>query len=86
MTEKAYERATELRKTKSHLDKIRHIMGFPYPELNIFKYVFGFSYEQKGLRVDFVDLDEETNLELKEAILNVVSKRKREIEEELEKL
>ena len=86
MTDEIYEQATELRRTKKILDEVQHIMTFPYPEFNIFKPKFSLSYKSKHLNVDFVELDNETIKQLKEAILNVVKKRRQEIEEELEQL
>ena len=79
MTDEIYEQATELRRTKKILEEVYHIMTFPYPE-------FSFSYESKRLNVDFVELDNETIKQLKEAILNVVEKRRQEIEEEFKQL
>ncbi len=84
MTDKIYKQATELRRTKKILEKVYNIMTFPYPEFNIFKPKFSFSHEH--LNVDFVELDNETIKQLKEAILNVVEKRRQEIEEELKQL
>ena len=86
MTDEIYEQATELRRTKKLLEEVNRIMAFPYPEFNIFKPKFSFSYKSERLNVDFVEFDKETIKQLKEAILNVVEKRKQEIEEELERL
>ena len=84
MTDEIYEQATELRRTKRILEEVYNIMTFPYPKFNIFKPKFSFSH--KNLNVDFVELDAETFKELKEAILNVVEKRRQEIKEELKQL
>ena len=86
MTDEIYEQATELRHTKKILDEVHHIMTFPYPKFNIFKPKFFLSYKSEHLNVDFVELDNETIKQLKEAILNVVKKRRQEIEEELKQL
>lgn len=86
MTDEIYEQATDLRHTKKILEEVHHIMTFPYPEFNIFKPKFSFSYKSERLNVDFVELDNETRKQLKEAILNVVDKRKQEIVEELKQL
>ena len=86
MTDEIYEQATKLRRTEKILDKVHRIMTFPYPEFNIFKPKFSFSYKFECLNVDFVELDQETIKQLKEAILNVVNKRSQEIEEELKQL
>ena len=86
MTDKVYEQATKLRRTKKILKEVNNIMTFPYPEFNIFKPKFSLSYRSERLNVDFVELDNETIKQLKEAILNVVEKRRQEIEEELEQL
>lgn len=79
MTDEVYKKATELNKVKHLLKSVNHIMSFPYPELNI-------SYKNEQLCVDFVDLDKKTKEELTEAILSVVSKRKKEIDEEYKAL
>ena len=84
MTDEIYEKATELRRTKMILEEVYIIMTFPYPEFNIFKSKFSFSHQH--LNVDFVELDNETIKQLKEAILNVVEKRRQEIKEELKQL
>lgn len=66
--------------------KSNNNVTFPYPEFNIFKPKFSFSYKRERLNVDFVELDKETRKQLKEAILNVVEKRRQEIVEELKQL
>lgn len=86
MTDEIYKQATELRRTKKILEEVHDIMTFPYPEFNIFKPKFSFSYKPKHLNVDFVELDNETIKQLKEAILNVVENRRQEIEKELKQL
>lgn len=86
MTNEIYEQATKLRRTKEILKEVHLIMTFPYPDFNIFKPKFFFSYKSEGLNVDFLDLDDKTRKQLKEAILNVVEKRRQEIEEELKQL
>ena len=86
MTDEIYEQATELRRTERILEEVHQIMTFPYPEFNIFKPKFSFSYKRERLNVDFVELDKETRKQLKEAILNVVKKRRQEIVEELKHL
>ena len=65
MTDKIYEQATELRRTNKILEEIHYIMTFPYPEFDIFKPKFSFSYRSKGSHVDFVELDNETRKQLK---------------------
>lgn len=79
MTDEIYKQATELRYTKRILEEVYNIMTFPYPELS-------FSYKSERLNVNFVELDNETRKQLKEAILNVVGKRRQEIVEEFKQL
>ena len=89
MTDKIYEQATELRRTKKILEEVHRIMTSPYPEFNIFKPKpkFSFLYKSGGrLNVDFAELDNETRKQLQEAILHVVGKRIQEIVEELQQL
>ena len=79
MTDAIYEQATELMHIKKILEKIRNIMTLPYAGFNIFN-------NPQHLNVDFAEIDNKTAKQLKEAILNVVEKRRQETEEELKQL
>lgn len=88
MTNETYEKATELHESLRILDEVWKISCHPYPDLEIFKRKkeFGFRYSDDSCKVNFYSLDKITREELKEAIMDVIDKRRREIKEELEQL
>lgn len=83
MTEKDVRKAEELIKSKETLDKLSFTIGLPYP--TIFKnrrIFFGGSFRE----ISFASFDKTTREELKKAIKDVIAKRTKEIEKELEEL
>jgi hypothetical protein len=83
MTEKEVRKAEELIKSKETLDRLWFIIGKPYPA--IFKnrrIFFGANYRE----ISFASFDETTREELKKAIRDVINKRTKEIDNELESM
>ena len=83
MTEKEVRKAEELIKSKKVLDSLWRIMCLPYPA--IFKnrrIFFGANYRE----INFASFDETTREELKKAIRDVIDKREKEIDKELESM
>ena len=83
MTEKEVRKAEELIRSKKVLDSLRRIMCLPYPA--IFKnrrIFFGANYRE----INFASFDEITREELKKAIIDVINKRDKEIDKELESM
>ena len=83
MTEQEVRKAEELIKSKKVLDSLWRIMCLPYPA--IFKnrrIFFGADYRE----INFASFDETTREELKKAIKDVINKRDKEIDKELESM
>lgn len=83
MTEEEVRKAEKLIKSKKVLDSLWRIMCLPYPA--IFKnrrIFFGADYRE----INFASFDETTREELKKAIRDVINKREKEIDKELESM
>lgn len=76
MTEENYEKATEIMYRIKAIKKARfEIFSYPYPS---------FYYDDE--EVSFARFDEDTRTELKEAIIDILDKRREVLEKELEDL
>lgn len=84
MTNQQLEKAIELRDSYKLLGDLKHIFSFPYPRFYINKRI-GFTYDNCNT-ISFVKLDEKTREELKEAVKEVISKRQKEISQELKEI
>ena len=83
MTEKEVRKAEELIKSKKVLDSLWRIMCLPYPAIFKNKRIFfGANYRE----INFASFDETTREELKKAIRDVIDKRTKEIDKELESM
>ena len=83
MTEKSFRKAQDLIKSKDTLDKFWRIICKPFPEIFHNRRIFwGYEYRE----ISFASFDETTREELREAIKNVIEKRSKEIDKELEVL
>lgn len=83
MTEKEIRKAEKLLESKRVLDDLWKIICLPYPA--IFKnrrIFFGANYRE----INFASFDETTREELRKAIKDVINKRDKEIDKELESM
>lgn len=75
MTEQTLERANEIVRILQTINKTQGIMSYPYPSL----------YRERE-EVCFVAFDKQTLDELKNAIKDVLNRRKEDLKKELEEL
>lgn len=80
-----YEKVQDLLKSKEKLNKLRRIFCYPYPRIFCPLKKFLFFYGDVG-EICFISFDEQTQKELKESIQQVINKRLKEIEEEIENI
>ncbi len=80
-----YEKVQDLLKSKEKLNKLRRILCYPYPRILCPLKKFLFFYGDVG-EICFISFDEQTQKELKESIQQVINKRLKEIEEEIENI
>ena len=78
-----YEKATDLLESKEKLCFLDRIFCYPYPYICFKK--FSFFYDNVG-RISFISFDKKTREELKTAIQQVITKRIKEIDEEIKDL
>ena len=79
MTKQALERANKIDRVLENIRTTRHIMGYPYPS---FYYDKCNTFEEAR----FVEFDDDTIKELKDAINNVLDRREKALIEEMEEL
>lgn len=80
-----YEKVQHLLKSKEKLNKLDRIFSHPYPTIFCPLKKFLFSYRDVE-EICFISFDEQTQKELKESINQVINKRLKEIEEEIENI
>ena len=79
-----YEKVTDLLNSKNKLKKLYKIFSFPYPR--IFIPLKKLLFFHNDIEICFISLDKKTQEELKAAIEQVINKRLKEIEEEIENI
>ena len=83
MTEEEVKKAEELIESKRILNDLWKIMCLPYPTIfNSRRIFFGADYRE----INFACFDKTTREELKKAIKDVINKRTKEIDKELESM
>lgn len=80
-----YEKVQDLLRSKEKLNKLRRIFCYPYPRIFCPLKKFLFFYRDTE-EICFISFDEQTQKELKESIKQVINKRLKEIEEEIENI
>ena len=78
-----YEEATDLLESKEKLCFLDRIFCYPYPCIRLKK--LSFFYDSVG-EISFISFDKKTREELKTAIQQVITKRIKEIDEEIKDL
>ena len=79
-----YEKARNLIKSKNQLNDLWQIFCKPYP--NITYHIKKFLFWTDIGNIDLYQMDKQTQEELRNAIRNIISKRIKEIENEIEAL
>ena len=79
-----YEKVQDLLKSKEKLNKLRRIFCYPYPYISCPLKKFWFYRDAE--EICFISFDKQTQKELKESIKQVINKRLKEVEEEIENI
>ena len=76
MKDKTLEKANEIKNNLKAIEKTRHILCRPYPNIN----------DNDRLEVSFICFDDITRALIKKSIRDILDKREKELEKEFEQL
>ncbi len=82
---KDYEKVRKLLRSKENLNQLDRIFSKPYPSFYILLKNFYFFHRNEE-EISFFSFDEQTQEELRESIKQVINKRLKEIDEEIENI
>lgn len=81
-----YEKVRKLLRSKEELNQLDRIFNRPCPSLFYSIKNFSFFHKYEGEEVPLYSFDEQTQEELRESIKQVIHKRLKEIDEEIESI